>query len=51
MTSSTPCKINLLTNEVVYFNQDGSVMDNVYFDAQGNLRQIDPDGGEDAYVL
>ncbi len=51
VTSSTPCKINLLTNEVVYFNQDGSVMDNVYFDAQGNLRQIDPDGGEDAYVL
>ncbi len=51
VTSSTPSKINLLTNEVVYYNHDGSVMDNVYFDAQGNLRQIDPNGAEDAYVL
>lgn len=51
VTSSTPCKINLLTNDIVYFNQDGSSMEGVYFDEQGNLRQPTDDGSEDAYVL
>ena len=50
VTGSTPCKINLLTNEIVYFNPDGAAMTNVYFDEQGNLRMRTGEG-EDAYVL
>ena len=50
VTGSTPCRINLLTNEIVYLNDDGSAMTGLYFDQQGNLRQHMAEG-EDPYIL